>query len=595
MKKNWRRTAFHVVGLVAMVGIALTLALNAMIDPERLKAQARAKAKADLGRDLAILDISLRLLPLPMIHAEDVALTDAAAAAEFPKVTAERVSARLALLPLLLGKAEPSSWEIENARIQYRPKAGAAEIWRIERASGEALPGGRDVQVEASLVRNRQPLEVKAQFASLANAGKPGAITHGTVDLDWGDTQLAIAGELPLEAAAQRSVFTATLKSSSLRDALAFLGISRGATARAQARVDVRESQGRIELSRIDATLGNHHAWGEAQVSPSAPKPVINVRLETGPVDWARLLLEMGEPPVAPLPSDELFYDRPLAWPMLVALQGHEGAVDLKVKSFVFRNGVEVQNVRAQGRFDGDRLTFASYAANLLGGSATGSLQLEGRKKLARFNIDASDVLLERWFKERRRNIPFTGGPMKLTAKITANGDSIRDLAATMTGPVTIRMGRGVFASKKAGDAEAMMTAFSKRDSTEQVDFECASARLPFVSGRAAGESIVGARSAVSRLVTSGSIDMRDQSLDLRGRLKPKPGSGVGFASIAGDVKIGGKMREMKMSLDPAGAPAAVARGAAAIATAGLSLVGSALINSSGKDPDPCEVVFASR
>src|SRR5258708_6222461 len=133
MKKNWRRTAFHVVGLVAMVGIALTLALNAMIDPERLKAQARAKAKAELGRDLAILDISLRLLPLPMIHAEDVALTDAAAAAEFPKVTAERVSARLALLPLLIGKAEPSSWEIANARIQYRPKAGAA---------GEGAVGG---------------------------------------------------------------------------------------------------------------------------------------------------------------------------------------------------------------------------------------------------------------------------------------------------------------------------------------------------------------------------------------------------------------------------------------------------------------------
>jgi hypothetical protein len=87
---------------------------------------------------------------------------------------------------------------------------------------------------------------------------------------------------------------------------------------------------------------------------------------------------------------------------------------------------------------------------------------------------------------------------------------------------------------------------------------------------------------------------MADESLDLRGRLKPKPGSGGGLASIAGDVQITGKIREMKMKLDPAGAPAAVVRGAAAIATLGLSLVGSALINS-GKEPDPCEVVFSKR
>jgi hypothetical protein len=587
--KNWRRTAIYTTGLVVLAGTAVSLALHAVVDPERLKRQARDKAKAELGRDLAIADISLQLLPLPMLFAEQVKLSDPDKTKDFPLVTAESVTTHLQLLPLLLGKASISSWTITNARIHYRPKGGASEMWLIEEAAGDALPGGRDVHVEARVVRNKQAVQVTAQFASLAHAGKPGAVTPGTLDLDWGKTHLSIAGSLPLEASAQRASFTATLKSSSIQDLLAFLGTATRATAPLDARVDVRESQGRFELTRANAVLGKHRAWGDAKVTPSAAKAVIDTRIEIGPIDWAQLMLDLGGAPVPPLEGDELFYDRPLAWPLLVALQGSEGSIDLKVHSVVMRNGLGWQNLKAQGKFDGDRLNIASYTTNLLGGSATGSLQLEGRKKLARLNMEATDLLLERWFKERRRNVAFTGGPMKVSGKITASGDSMRDLAGTMTGPVSIRMGPGVFLSKKAGDAEAMMTAFSKRDSTEKIDFECASARLPFASGRARGEGIFGARSAVSLLLTSGTIDMGDESIDLHGRLRPR--SGVGFASIAGDVEITGKIREMKMKLDPAGTPAAVARGAAAIATVGLSL----LLDSSRKEPDPCEVVFSTK
>jgi hypothetical protein len=164
-----------------------------------------------------------------------------------------------------------------------------------------------------------------------------------------------------------------------------------------------------------------------------------------------------------------------------------------------------------------------------------------------------------------------------------------------VTGPIKIRMGPGVYASQKAGDAEAMMVAFSKKDSTGRVTFECAGADLPFVQGRATGNAIVGMRSDVSRLLTSGYVSLRDKDVDLRGRLRSKPGMGVGMSNIAGGIRISGNIRAMKTTLDPAGKPEAALRAGAAIATLGLSLAGSAAANTAREDVDPCEAVFAMR
>ena len=78
----------------------------------------------------------------------------------------------------------------------------------------------------------------------------------------------------------------------------------------------------------------------------------------------------------------------------------------------------------------------------------------------------------------------------------------------------------------------------------------------------------------------------------MRGRVKPKTGT-VGLASIAGDIKITGKLRAPHASLDPVGTPAALARGAAAIATVGLSLVATASADAAqARKNDPCELVF---
>lgn len=175
---------------------------------------------------------------------------------------------------------------------------------------------------------------------------------------------------------------------------------------------------------------------------------------------------------------------------------------------------------------------------------------------------------------------------MQVKAKLDSRGESMKQLAAAMTGPVTIRMGPGVYASERAEEAEAKMAAEFSGSEKRGIRFECVGAMLPFRTGRA--EAVIGAASDISRLMTTGVLDFREQSLELRGRLKPK--SGAGLATVAGDVKITGKMAKPQMSLDH---PAVLARIGAAIASVGLSAAATAVADAASKSDNPCEAAFA--
>jgi uncharacterized protein involved in outer membrane biogenesis len=639
---SWRRTAFVSAGVFLAAAAAGAIALHALVDPDRLKRVARDKAAQAWSRDLALGEMSLSLLPWPALTARDVALANPAWAKNRNLVRVDRVVARLALLPLLVGEARiasldlegvkaalevspdgKASWElgsassaesstqarrdassdtellaleslrIRNADIVYKPKSGPAVAWRIEDAIAQGASGLRNMRIEASLARRQRPLKIKAEIEDLSRAGHAGATTGGKIDLDWGQTQLAIEGRFPLEAGLKGLALKADLKASSFTDMLAFFDVKQGRTAAASAHLEARESQGWTDITQFAGTLGAFKFTGDAKVSGSGPRTIVKGRLDGDRLVWERFLLDLGFPALPGLEPDEMFHDSPLAWPLLVSLQGSEGSVDLRLKSLALRNGVELRNWKSSLAFENDRLDVKALSAEMLGGSGSGTMAFEGRKKLVRVNFDGSNLLLERWFRERAVPIPFTGGPMTVKAAFTATGDSFKDLAATATGPITIRMGRGTWTSEKAAHAESVMTsAFSPNDAGS-IDFECVGLSMPFSSGKASSASILGARSAASQLLTSGAIDLRDESLDLRGRVQPRSGK-VGLATIAGDIRISGKIRHPHVNLDSVGAPAAFVRAGAAIATAGLSLIGTAKIDAeNAKKNDACEAVFA--
>ena len=580
---RWGKVATGFLGVALLGVVAGGLALHAAFDPENVKATIRDKARAALSRDIRIGSASLELLPWPTIHVKKVASTDFAA---------ERISARLSLLPLLVGKFAFDEVALKDGVASLDIFADGAKLEvKIEAAHVEALPRMHHVRLDAQVSSHGRPLHVKASFDDLSQLGKPDAATPGSIMLDWGKTRIAIDGRLPLNEAMKGEALKIDIKSDSPDDFFAFLGIERGHAAAVRANADVREANGLVRIDNASFALGQQRVTGTVQVNMADPaRRTFTAQVQSDHLDWKRALRDAGAPERPPLAADEMFYDDPLPWGVITLSHTARGTIEAAFGTLVLPNGITTTNARSHMIVDGDKLDLKPFSAKLLGGSATGSMHFEGGKKRIHIDINAANVLLERWFHERGRPIPFKGGPMNVKASITVTGPSMKQLAASMTGPVSIRMGEGVYASKVAGDWEERMAHFTKKHSSEEIDFECVTASLPFRNGRAAGDSIIGGRSTVSRLLLSGYVDLREQQVDLHGKVHPKPAHGVGLAAIAGDIEINGKIRKMRAKLDPAAKPIMVARAGAALATGGLSLLAESKANSR-PGPDPCEAV----
>jgi AsmA family protein len=368
------------------------------------------------------------------------------------------------------------------------------------------------------------------------------------------------------------------------------MGFDRGRTAPFAMRFSSRDGNGRTEISGLALTLGALDVKGTVQLA-SGGKPGFTARLHADRLDWLKALADAGGK-VRPRHHDEqIYHPDPVAWHALGLLGGLDGKADLDVGWLKLANGLELEHVKAKATMGGGTLQIEPFAAAMLGGSATGSFRFDAPKKAIRAKLDGEKLLLEQWFAQRGSKIPFKGGPMTLHAALTLTGATFRELAASVTGPVSLRMGKGTWDSKRAGEAEEMMVSALAPRGADSLTFECAAAKLDFRDGRANGKRLLGARTEASQLLTSGTVDFREETLDLRGRVQARKGMSLGLANLAAGVQITGKLARPHMGMDPDEKPALLARAAAAIASSGATLVGEALFDAANK-ADACDAVF---
>ena len=634
---KWRKAALAAAILVGVLFAAAALALHVLVDPERLKKAARDRALAAWERELLLGDVELSLFPWPSLRAAKVAVANPPWAKEPHLLQADHVRADLELLPLLTGKVRISSlaldgvraelevgddgavsWELKpgsgakpaeahtgapddalqvatvhvrNARIVHREKRESSEPWLVEEARVESAPGHRDVRVDARLSRHGRGLHVKARLDDLSALGDKGAATAGEALFDWGDARVEARGRLPLDKAMVGMDVDAVLDAKSLQGLLAFFGFERGKTAPMHVKLKAVEAGGQVELRGIAARLGALAVSGEGKVSLGGKKK-LHASLQAERLDWLKALADAGGT-IRPKRRDgQIFHADPVAWRALGIIGGMDGSADLRIGTLKLGNGLELGNVKTKATFGDGRLTLKPFAAEMLGGAGQGSLAFDSGRKSLRFELDGENLMLERWFRERGSKVPFKGGPMTLKARLSLAGATYRELASSVTGSVRLRVGKGTWDSKRVGEAEEVMVRALHPSEDAAMELQCAAADLDFKDGRASGKNIVGARSDVSQLLTSGFVDLREETLDLRGKVYSRSGTRIGLASIASEVQVGGRLAKPTMQLDPDAKPAMIARAGAAIATAGATLLGSAVVDAVEAKNNPCELVF---
>jgi hypothetical protein len=550
------------------------MAVHTLANPERILQQAQQKAREHWGKELTVGALDVKVFPRPVVHARDVKLEGVGAA--------ERFEATMQVFPLLFGRVRPASFIVEGGTFSD-PKG---RDWRVDRATFDSDLDWRSVKVDATVSRNGQTAHATGRFADLSGIGHRGRKSRGKVEIEWGETRIAAEGDFSLDGMRGHAV-KASMRTGSLDDVFAFVGVDRARTAPLEATADIRDEGELIHIDNVQLHLGGMHATGAATLSTKGDKPTLEGTIHADRFDWRQALEDMGHARKPNEPSQFVFRDKPLAWSTFTRLRGLRGKVQATAQWARLGNGIELQQPRANFTFEDDRVVLDIWQAKLLGGTGHGSMRFDGTRKTIHFEAAGENLLLQRWFHERGRDHHFTGGPMHVRMALDMRGDTWRSLAATVTGPLAIRMGPGRYDRQKASEWEALMAVFSKKESTGAIEFECAAANLRFANGVARGDSIVGARSTLTSLLTSGEIDMREEQVDLRGKLHPLDGK-VGLAAIAGDLQIEGPLRKLHVQLDPAKKPAAIGRAIAAIATLGLTAAASA---SDGGKGDPCAIV----
>jgi uncharacterized protein involved in outer membrane biogenesis len=633
---GWQRKA-TVAGAALLLLLAIAaLAAHMLFDEERLKSMARDRARTEWSRELVIDTLSLRLFPVPALRATGIALSAPAWAHAPQLAAAELLEASLSWRALLSGRIAPGALRIEGAHlsleraadgrrswemgggggaaldwrqllradiagmdIHFREGDDAPRTWRLARLAASAAPDWKDLRVDATVDHARQSMTLSARLADLSKAGLDHAATDGEVAASWPSARLEVKGALPLSLTGGGTAATVALEAQSMEPLLRFFDIvpDRPLKAPLSVHATLRGAADKLAISGLRARLGQTEASGELQARREQGRLKVEGTLASPAIDWAALTRDAGRPPPPPIPKNELFRHHPLAWGLVDALDGIDTAMTLNVQALTLRSGIQLAGVSATVESRDDKVDLPAFSMLLLGGKASGSLKLVGARRSAQLRLAASGVRLERFFSERGRKVPVSGGPMQIDATVSGRGASLREMAGTLDGLATIRGGATLVRSEKAGEVESLltsMTALLSEKDAPQIRLSCFAGRLPFSNG-VAGNATVGARSEVSKLLTSGTVDLKRQSVELKGRVRARDGISLGIAALSGDVSIAGPLRKPKMSLDLVGTPSALARLGAAIVTGGLSLVATAAWDAANPGADPCEAVFGDR
>jgi uncharacterized protein involved in outer membrane biogenesis len=616
--------------LVVLLVAGAALASRLLFDQPRWINWLEQRATADAGRPVHIGALSVHLLPRPGIDIYRLQIADPADAQAVPLVQAAQVSARLALWPLLVGQvriaglvakgvhlelerngdgvpnwrwpaagqgAAPldlgalTSVRISQSSVRYRSPQFDSGITQITQLSILSEPGWRDIEIEALLRRDRRELVASARLDQLS------VLPSGRITVQTGSARLSAEGRLPLQAVLTNAAVKLQVDAHRPNDLLAFMNLDAGlrTIAPISLHAELHESGGMLTASAIDARLGDLQVTGNARLDPGGSRPTFDAQLSTPLLDWVAVLADAGRPPLAPKAAGELFHSRPFTWRALAAFKGAQGSVDVRIGRLRTRPGVELTDVSSTLLIDDDTLQLSQIKARLLDGSASGDIHLKAAGKQARMALQLQDISLQKWMIAVGGIAPLTGGAMQIDARVDAHGDNMKEMAASLSGPVRVRVGPATIISRSGAQAEALLTGltpiFSVRDDN-RIMLECAAANLVFVDGRAAASPLVGVRSQASQLLTSGILDLRAETVDLHGRVRARSGIAIGLATLTGDVRISGPLDRPLVMLDPTGTPSALMRLGAAIATGGLSIVGTALWDGANPGTDPCQAVF---
>ena len=578
------------VVLLVLLGVAIAVWT---VDPNQFIGPIQARIKAATGRDVTIGGgIDLKLGLEPKLVAKDVRFGNAPWAKTPDMLAAKSVEAQVALLPLLqrrfdlvrLNLVDPvivletnpegrGNWELA-------PPKPATASERATESAGEMLAIG-DLAITRGALTYRDGAtgsETRVVIDTLTlqarDAQAPvNAEFRGTID----GIAVALTGNLgPLATLAQRRLpYPVAVKGE-------IAGKKTSITAK------IQRADGFVELQDIDASSGASNVKGKLGIRHAGAQTALTVDLSAQTLAVNDIVVPIAPPPsakhaAASAASPYVFPDTPLPFDWL---RNEDASGGMTIGRLLLADGRALDNVRIQftlrdGKLDVPVLQFASF-----GGTFGGKLTIDGARPqggpaivlvLEGRQLDLAALLAAGGVKREVR-----GGKTEIAIDVAMRGDSPHKWMSSANGRARAVVGPATLVNTKLDPGlsfdRIVQVVNPFRTVSASTELHCAVVRLPLAGGVARVDRSIGVETRELDVAVSGTLDFRNETLDLSIKPRVRQGIPINIPQIAELVRFHGPFTAPTVGVDAMASAATIARIGAAVGTGGLSIIGETLL-----------------
>lgn len=614
-----RRTVLIILGaaagLVALVLIGVAIAV-ATIDPTRFVAPLAARVKAETGRNLTVqgpVDVKVSLQPKVVLPG--VAFENAPWSKTRELLTARRVEVQIALLPLLSRRFEVIEFTLIEPVITLETDANGRGNWEFASTTSAASPataspgaataiGIGNFEIRQGTLTYRNGATGKLTSASIERMAMHARDMRASVAVEFrgkvDDVAVALDGELgpPDQWLAQRWPYPLALKGKVDGNDVKLatkLSKSGGTTTFDELVFNYGSIAGTGRVS--STTEGSKTRWAMALDIPALS--LANLPAQAAPQPASRP--GPAGAPAAATPTRWIVPDTPLPFGALTAIEG-EGS--LAIGELTLRDGQRVARVTAQFVSRDASMSLKFGAGAILGGSMQGELRVDARKSDApdvHLKLNAQDLDLPKLAASGGIKREIRGGKVRANLDLSGRGTTPHRVASTMSGTILVVSGPASLARSTVQEESAVSQIAGALDPFRGVDaiteLRCAVFRLPLANGIAQVDRSIAIETGKIAGSASGTLDFRDETLDLSVQPQIRAGVKIDVSQFAGLVRIRGRFDKPAVAIDAAQSAQMIARlGAIGAKGGGLEALGRALIApGEASTAAPCAVALSGK
>ena len=173
--------------------------------------------------------------------------------------------------------------------------------------------------------------------------------------------------------------------------------------------------------------------------------------------------------------------------------------------------------------------------------------------------------------------------PANFSGELSASGNTVRELAQSLTGTAKMTMAEGIIPGELSGFftndflAELLSLLNPLEEEEEFTKLQCAVAFAEVLDGKVKGDPFATVVSEKLAIVSKGQIDLHNEKLFLTFNTVPQKGLGISASSAFNPfIGVAGTLARPQVTLDPEGA---LVQGSLAVMTGGISLIGKSFID----------------